>query len=381
MNAFFPLPIAKAAAAALLLTAASFAQGPPTYTIQTVAGTGVSGFEGDSGPATSAKLNNPVQVAVDSSGNLIIADQVNHRVRRIGTDGTISTIAGDGTPGFKGDGSPATAAGLFNPCGVVVDGSGNIYLADTHDQAVRKFTAGGSISTIAGTAAAGYTGDGAAAKDATVNTPIGLALDASGNLYIADSFNHAIRKIDTAGNITTVAGSGIAGSLGDEGAARDARLNTPQGVAVDRAGNIYIADTVGARIRMVTTDGIIHTIAGTGTPGFSGDRGPAVNARLFYPKGITVDEAGNVYFADSFNSRIRVIMGGNIYTIAGNGTFGAAGDGDVANRAQLRFPSGVTLGPQGSIYIADTQNSKIRVLVPVVPPVDSDAAAPSVSEE
>jgi sugar lactone lactonase YvrE len=381
MNVIFPLPIAKAAAAALLLTAASLAQGPPIYTIQTVAGTGAAGFEGDAGAAVSAQLNNPVQVAVDNSGNLIIADQVNHRVRRIGADGVISSIAGDGTPGFKGDGSPATAAGLYNPCGVAVDGSGNIYLADTHDQTIRKFTAGGSITTIAGTAAAGYTGDGAAAKDATVNTPIALALDSSGNLYIADSFNHAIRKIDTAGNISTVAGSGVPGSLGDEGAAKDARLNTPQGVAVDRAGNIYIADTVGMRIRMVTTDGIIHTIAGTGTPGFSGDRGPAVNARLFYPKGIAVDADGNVYFADSFNSRIRVITGGNIYTIAGNGTFGAAGDGDAANRAQLRFPAGVTLGPQGSIYVVDTQNSKIRVLVPVVPPVDSDAVAPSVSGE
>ena len=210
-----------------------------------------------------------------------------------------------------------------------------------------------------------FFGDGAAANDATLSTPLGLALDSGGNLYIADTFNHRIRKMATDGKISTVAGNGVSGYYGDNGAAPDAALSYPQGVFVDTRGNLYIADTFNDRIRKVGTDGIITTVAGNGIARFRGDRGQATSASLNYPKAVAVDAAGNIFIVDSFNSRVRMVTeDGVIRTIAGNGLFADYGDGDVASRAALRFPWGIALGAAGKIYIADTDNGRIRVLTP-----------------
>ncbi len=365
--------------ASLLLPAWCQAQAPLKYTVTTVAGNGTSGYSGDGGAAIAAQLNNPCTVAVDGSGNIYIADQLNNRVRMVAPDGTVSTVAGSGTAGFAGDGSAATSAQLNHPCGVALDSSGNLYIADSANHVIRKRVTSGTLSTVAGNATAGYAGDGAAATDASLNTPIGLAVDATGNLYIADTLNHRVRKLATDGKITTVAGNGFEGRAGDGSAATSASLTGPQAVALDAAGNLYIADTSNAVVRKVAADGTITTVAGTGIKGHSGDGGPATQAALNYPKGLAVDGTGNLYIADSFNSRIRVVAAtGVITTVAGNGTFGDSGDGGPATSAQLRFPSGLALDAAGNLHVADSQNSRIRRLTPIPREADS-GAAPSIS--
>jgi uncharacterized protein (TIGR03437 family) len=352
------------------------AQSPLAYTISTVAGqSGVATFGGDGGKATSAGIGGPFAVAVDSSGNFYISDQFNNRVRKVDTSGNISTVAGNGTAGFSGDGGSATSAELNSPAGVALDSSGNLYIADSGNFVVRK-VAGSTISTVAGNngSGAGYAGDGAAATSAQLNNPAHLAFDAAGNLYIADPGNNVVRKVNTSGTISTVAGifSGGAGYTGDGGQATQALLANPEGVAVDHAGNLYIADTRNNVIRKVDTKGVITTVAGNGAlnPGFTGDGGPATQASLNGPKGVAVDAAGNLFIADSFNSAIRVVLpNGIITTIAGNPAKGAgfSGDGGPATSAQLFFPSGVTLSG-GKIYVADNQNDVIRLLTPVPAP-------------
>ncbi len=266
-----------------------------------------------------------------------------------------------------GDGGAATSAGLSHPHGVALDKSGTLYIADTAGNTIRKVSSGGTITRVAGTGEAAFSGDAAAATSATLNTPLGLALDAAGNLYIADTLNQRIRRVATDGTITTVAGNGTASYSGDGGAATDAGLNYPQRVALDSEGNLYIADTFNHRIRKVTPDGTISTVAGNGISKYSGDGGPATAASLNYPKGIAIDAAGNLLIADCFNSRIRVVTeDGRIFTAAGNGFFGDTGDGGKAKKAQLRFPSGIAVGLVGKIYIADTDNHRIRLLTPTL---------------
>ena len=331
-----------------------------TGDISTVAGSTASGFGGDGGTATAARLTSPDDVAVDGSGNLYIADTSNHRIRKVDTSENISTVAGTGTSGFSGDGGAATAAQLSRPRGVAVDGSGNLYIADASNHRIRKVDTSGNISTVAGTGTSGFGGDGGAATEATLNYPRGVALDGAGNLYIADRNNHRIRKVDTSGNISTVAGTGTSGFGGDGGAATAAQLSRPRGVAVDGSGNLYIADDFNYRIRKVDTSGNISTVAGTGTFGFGGDGGAATAATLNAPGGVAVDGSGNLYIADTFNDRIRKVDAttGNISTIAGTGKF--SGDGGAATAATFNSPGGVAVDGSGNLYIADIYNQRIR---------------------
>ena len=284
-----------------------------TGVITTVAGNGTSGSTGDGGPATSAQLKKPEDVYVAANGDLYIADTGNHEVRKVSAaTGVITTVAGSGPSGFFGDGGPATSAKLHSPAGITVAANGDIYLSDTSNDRIRKVTAAtGIITTIAGNGAAGYLGDGGAATSARLSSPEGVALAANGDLYIADTANHAIRKVSAAtGIITTYAGTGTAGFLGDGGAATSARLNAPQAVAVNSAGDLFIADTVNNRIRRVAAgSGTITTIAGTGTAGGTGDGGPATAARISSPRGIAVAATGAYYIGDRGNSRVRKVTG------------------------------------------------------------------------
>jgi len=325
-------------------------------TITTVAGNGGYRFSGDGGPATSASLSDPCGAAVDSAGNLYIADFWNNRIRKV-SGGTITTVVGNGGGGFSGDGGPATSASLYFPCGVAVDLAGNLYIADTYNGRIRKVS-GGTITTVAGNGNHGYSGDGGPATSASLYQPEGVAVDSAGNLYISDTFNNRIRKV-SGGTITTVAGNGSKGFSGDGGLATSASLYYPWGVAADSAGNLYIADSNNGSIRQVSGE-TIATVAGNGTQGYSGDGGPATSASLYYPYGVAVDSAGNLYIADSSNSRIRKVSGGTITTVAGNGNGGFSGDGGPATSAALSGPQGVAVDSAGNLYIADTSNNRIR---------------------
>jgi hypothetical protein len=318
-----------------------------TGIITTVAGDGGWGYSGDGGPATSASLNNLQGVAVDAHGNIYIADTSDNRIRKVtASSGIITTVAGGGT--VLGDGGLATLAGLTSPVGVGLDASGNIYIAGGNR--IRKVTAAtGNITTVAGTGASGSGGDGGAATNAGLNGPRGVAVDISGNFYIADAYNNRIRKVTAStGVITTVAGNGTAGFTGDNGPATSAELANPSGVAVDSAGNIYIADYSNNRIRKVTAStGIITTVAGNGTASYFGDGGPATSAALNYPAGVAVDSLGNIYIADYYNNSIREVIAssGIIVTAAGNGTPGYGGDGGASPGAELHLPTSVAVGP------------------------------------
>lgn len=348
----------------LLSSGENFAErGLADRIIQTIAGTGVPGFSGDGGPAVAAQLNSPATVVPGPAGLLYIADVRNHRIRRVDAQGIISTVAGTGRPGFGGDGGPAIEAQLNQPLGLTVDAQGNLYIADTLNHRIRKVDVEGRITTAAGNGREGYSGDGGPALEASLSRPVGLTLDAEGNLYIADVFNHRIRKVDTQGRISTVAGNGEAGFGGDGGPAVQASLFRPRDVAVDETGNLYIADTDNNRIRRVGGDGIITTIAGTGDMGFSGDGGPATEARLNLPRSVAVDSTGCLFISDMGNLRIRQVnREGIIITVVGNGEFGFSGDGGPATQARLGLPRGVRLDSSGAIYIADLDNHRVRVV-------------------
>ncbi len=328
----------------------------PNRVLTVVAGNGIRAFSGDGGPATSASLHIPTGVAVDLAGNLYIADSSNNRIRKV-SSGTITTVAGNGTQGFSGDGGPATSASLYYPTGVVVDSAGNLYIADSSNNRIRKVSSG-TITTVAGNGTQGFSGDGGPATSASLYYPDGVAVDLAGNLYIADSSNNRIRKVSS-GTITTVAGNGTQGFSGDGGPATSASLYYPDGVSVDSAGNLYIADTRNCRIRKVS-GGTITTFAGNENWGFSGDGGPAASAWLYDPHGVAVDSAGNLYIADTSNNRIRKVSGGTITTVAGNGAYRFSGDGGAATSASLNLPYGVAVDSAGNLYIADFGNNRIR---------------------
>jgi len=325
--------------------------------INTVAGNGTGGYSGDGGLATSAQMFTPQDVAFDSKGNLYITESA--RIRKVDTSGIITTIAGNGTTGFSGDGGPATLCQLSFPTGIAFDSKGNLFFSDGNNSRIRKIDTVGTINTIAGNGTFGYSGDGGPASASVVYAPIGLAFDSKGNLYIGDWGNSRIRKIDTAGIISTVAGNGTGGFSGDGGPAIIAQLIYVTHIAFDFTGNMYFGD--GSRIRKVDTAGIITTIAGTGIYAYLGNGIPATLARLNFPFGLKVDFTGNLYFADSSNDRIRKINTSGIITnVAGTGTAGYGGDGGPALSALIDSPRGITFDANGDLFIADNSNYRIR---------------------
>jgi len=332
--------------------------------IFTVAGSSTTPSNlGDGGPATAAQLAGPRGLAVDAVGNLWIADTDNHRIRKVSSKGTISTVAGNGSSGFSGDGGPATAAQLAGPMGISVDAVGNLWIADTGNHRIRKVALNGTISTVGGNGSSGFSGDGGPATSAQLSSPCAIAMDVSGSLFVADRDNHRIRKVVSSGTIGTVAGNGTAGFSGDGGAATSAQLHSPCGVAVDAGGNLIVADTSNSRIRKVSPSGVISTIAGNGTADFGGDGGPATSAKLFGPAGVSQDGSGNLYIADSANGRIRrVSVGGGISTVAGNAPLFSFQDGIPATSARLRSVNGVAVDVAGNVSIADLQD--VRKVTP-----------------
>ena len=349
--------------------------------IKTVAGNGTQGYSGDGGSATAAELYYPRGVAVDASGNLFIADVDNNVIRKVSNKGIITTVAGNGygagtgNGGYSGDGGSAISAELYWPSGVAVDASGNLFIADLGNSRIRKVSTSGIITTVAGNGTQGYSGDGGSADSAELYLPTGVAVDVSGNLFIADDGNNRIRKVSTSGIITTVAGNGNNDYSGDGGSATSAELFWPSGVAVDASGNLFIADYYNHRIRRVSTNGIITTVAGNGKGGYSGDGGSADSAELYYPASVAMDASGNLFIADATNNRIRkVSTSGVITTLAGNGyrdvnsNGGYSGDGGSATAAALNTPRGVAVDASGNLFIADQYNYRIRkVTVGTVP--------------
>ena len=337
-----------------------------TGTISTVAGRlGPPGFSGDGGPAVEAQLGWVLGLAIDSAGNLFIADAVTARVRKVDTAGVITTVAGSGVRGFAGDGGSATEAQLGTVSGLAVDDSGNIYIADLEHHRVRKIDATGMISTVAGTGRGGYNGDNMPAMEATLLHPRGLAVDESGDLYIADAFNHRVRRVDSMGMITTVAGIGDWGIQGEGGPAVEVDLRQPTVVAGDAFDNLFIGEGLNHRVKKIDSSGTITTVAGAGDWGFDGDGGPALAASLSIPTGLAVDGYGNLFFASQEDHRIRMVnASGMITTVAGTHEAGFGGDGGLATRARLDGPLGLAADWRGNLYIADRGNHRVRMVNP-----------------
>ncbi len=298
----------------------------------------------------------------------------NARVRKVTAGGIISTIAGNGTPGASGDGGLAVNASLSDVSGIAVDKAGVVYIADSSNRRVRRVTPDGTITTVAGNGVQGFSGDGGLATEAMLGRPVDVAVDAAGNLYIADSVNQRIRRVDTNGFITTIAGNGLAGYSGDGGLATHASMQFPVGLTVDQLGNVYFADGNNNRIRKVSASGVITTVAGGGTGRFSGDGGTAIAAALDVPEDVAIDSAGNLYIADAGNNRVRrVDSTGTITTIAGTGEDGFSGDDGSGLQAMLNFPWGLALDASGNVYVADRVNNRIRRIT-----VASTTAPPSI---
>lgn len=334
---------ALACLALLVLPSATRAQ----PTINTIAGTGTAGFNGDGQLATNAWLNFPREAAVDAQGNIYIADDTNNRIRKVALDGTISTFAGTGNVGYNGDNQPAFQANLANPTGVYAAPDGSVYISDTGHHRVRRVDTNGVITTVAGTGAAGFSGDGGDATLAQINRPAGIAVDSNGNIYIGDDNNDRIRKVDSNGIISTF----VSG----------ADFNSPYSIDVDAADNIYVAVRFRNFVQRVTPTGVITRVAGTGNPGSGGDGGDATLALLNEPQGVTVDPQGNVYIADERNFAIRRVdsVTGIITTFAGGNGQGFSGDAGPPAAAQLSFPQGVVFAG-GDLYIVDSGNQRIR---------------------
>lgn len=318
--------------------------------------------------ATARPLNLPSAIAYDSQGNLYIAETGRHVVHKVDPSGIITTVAGTGTQGFSGDGGPATLAQLDSPQGLALDGSNHLYIADTHNHRVRKLDLStGVITTVAGTTA-GFSGDNGPATAACLDLPTALAVDSAGNLYIADRRNYRVRKIVAAtGIIVTVAGNGTQGFSGDNGPATAASIDTPTGLTIDATGDLYLADTHNHRVRkVIALTGAITTVAGNGSLGFSGDSNSAAAASLALPHGLALDAAGNLYIADTGNNRIRRIDAktGVITTVTGNGTQAFAGDSGIAAQAAVDAPRAVALAPSGLMAVADSANQRVRQLDP-----------------
>ena len=342
----------------LLLSGSIFSQ-----TISTIAGTGTAGYSGDSGPATFARINYASAVISDAASNLYFPDMNNNCVRKISTSGIITTIAGSssGIAGFSGDGGPATLAKLNTPYDIAFDDTGNLYIADGYNHRIRKINSSGIISTFAGTGSPGFSGDGLAATLAKFWNPFYVCTDHYGNVYVSDNQNQRVRKINVAGIVSTVIGNSVSGDSGDGGIGTLAEISYPGGIKVDSSKNLYIAE-YSNRIRKVDSFGIVSTIIGVGPVGFSGDGGPATAAYLHQPIGFVLDPMGNMIFTDVQNQRVRKVdvATGIITTIAGNGIAGYSGDGMNATAAELNFPPSLCLDNSQNLIIADGQNFRIR---------------------
>lgn len=349
--------------AATFAILAGFAWAAPNDvgTITTFAGSGVRGFSGDGELATQAALNYADAVAFGATGNLYFCDSNNNRVRKVDTQGIITSVVGNGDGTDSGDGGPAIQAGL-TPLALAFDKAGNLFISDANNNRIRKVDAQGVISTVAGTGStAGYSGDGGPATQANLASPYGLGFDAAGNLFFSDGGNRRIRKIDTLGIITTVAGNGTDQASGDGGAATAAQLSFSYQIAFDATGNLFFADYINARIRKIDTQGIVTTIAGTGTVGYAGDGGPATQAQLSYPAAVVTDSAGNLFVSEVGDYHIRKIdTQGIISTIAGNGTYGYSGDGGPAPQAALSTPYGMAFDTSGDLFFGDARNDRVR---------------------
>lgn len=340
--------------------------------ITTIAGTSSHGYNGDGIPATTAQLNYPVNLAVDRWDNVYIADYVNNRVRKINTSGVITTYAGNGTGLYAGDGGPATAAQMV-AYAVAVDTFGNVFVDDYGNNRIRKITPAGIITTVAGNGFAGSTGDGGPATDAKLASPNGVAIDPAGNIYISSPTANTVRKVSaTTGIISAFAGTS-GGFSGDGGPATDAKFNSISHISTDLWGNVYVTDDGNHRVRKINTAGIINTIAGSGTlPGYTGDGGPATAALLSPTQSSVVDVLGNVYIADGINHVIRMVdTAGIIITYAGNGTGAGtvtgsfSGDGGPATAAGLDNPVGTAVDRNRNLYIADYNNHRVRKVTAV----------------
>jgi trimeric autotransporter adhesin len=327
--------------------------------ITTYAGTGIAGYSGDGGQANSAMVSYPVAMVLDAAGDLVFADAVNNRIRKIDASGEISTIAGNGTAGDSGDGGPATEASLNFPWGVTYDLARNLYITEYYNNVVRKVDRKGTITTYAGNGTAGYCGDGGLATQACLNGPSGLVANGNGNLYIADRLNHRVRVVNSAGIITTIAGNGLNGFSGDGGPATDARIGVPRGLSME-GGVLYIASGGSARVRSLTlSTGIINTFAGT-TPGYDGDNHALSATQFFGPDGIDALSSGTMLIADRGNARVRLVNRGAVTTAAG----GYIGDGHPAKSAALVFPQGIAFDKFGNIYVAEFAGNRIRKIAP-----------------
>lgn len=348
-------------AAAVVTIAVLINEDPPaTARIETVAGSG-SGFAGDDGPAVDASLALPSKAAVDADGRIVVTDTHNNRIRAIAADGTITTIAGTGASGYGGDNGPAVDADLMIPVGIAAHPDGRILFTDMGNDRVRAIDPDGMITTIAGTGDKGFFGDDGPATHAGLDFPRGLAVDSDGRILIADTGNNRIRAIDTDGTITTIAGGGQEGSSGDDESALEAQLALPSGVAVRSDGTIVIADTGNQRIRAIAPDGTITTVAGPGQPGEVGDGKDALDAQLIWPNDVTIDSEDRIVIIDTGDHRVRAIDDrGKITTIAGTGVDGFSGDDNLATEAQLDRPEGVSAHPDGRILIVDKYNNRIR---------------------
>ncbi|MBS1652265.1 MAG: hypothetical protein JSU07_09675 [Bacteroidetes bacterium] len=349
-----------------------------SQTITTVAGIGtgnlpitdsirVDSVIVDNNSASFSKLYYPYALATDNSGNVLIAEHFSNMVRCVKSNDIISIVSGNGKAGNSDDNSSAKNSPLNLPSAVAVDALGNVYVAEWNSNKIRKIDTKGILTTIAGTGNAGYSGNGGPATSANISSPSGIAIDGQGNIYITEYANHVVRKIDPSGIITLVAGTPhVQGFSGDGGRADACQLNGPHGVTIDDSGNIYIVDSGNDRIRKVSVQNNssnITTIAGNGVRGFSGDGGSATSAQIAMPQGVAVDASGNVYFTDMLNNRIRKVnTSGIISTIAGDGIRGLKGDNGLASASEIAGPIGIAISSTGAIYFTDTFNHRIRVI-------------------
>lgn len=355
--------VALVAVAAVLLTGCFPA--PVLMIIDPYVGTGVQGAAGDGGPAAAAQLSYPQKLAYDASGNLYIVDSGNHRVRRVTPGGTITTVAGTGTAGFSGDGGPAVAAQLNQPTGISVDGAGNLYIADMFNDRIRKVDVNGIISTFAGN---GYHGElslsyGGPAVNSSLSWPTGVTADSSGNVYIADTFNNRIKMVRPDGILIAIAGTGPGAadwSDVDGRAPLDLPLISPADVEIDANGDLLVLDG-GASARIWRISGGTTTkVAGVIGCTYGGDGGAATSASMCSPSEMVRAPDGRIFVADTQNNRVRVISNGVMVTYAGNGGYGTSGDGGAATDAEIYSPSGIALAPDGSLVVSDTRSHRVR---------------------